>query len=147
MESLNKAVNKDSILVAYLRGGVGSLMKSPGGDRFSRNYQRRSSGSSRSPLSPLENMKTPMVEEDEVLLMDGVLVSPLVGSGSSSNSSSSSSGKSVYKKELRRAWEDLGHCSYASNRQVSFSRTLFICLGRTAWFSAMEVRNEIVKFI
>lgn len=132
MESLNKAVNKDSILVAYLRGGVGSLMKSPGGDRFSRNYQRRSSGSSRSPLSPLENMKTPMVEEDEVLVMDGVPVSPLVGSGSSSNSSSSSSGKSVYKKELRRAWEDLGHCSYASNRQVSFSRTLFISLGRTA---------------
>ena len=130
MESLNKAVNKDSILVAYLRGGVGSPMKSPGGDRFSRNYQRRSSGSSRSPLSPLENMKTPMVEEDEVLLMDGVLVSPLVGSGSSSNSSSSSSGKSVYKKELRRAWEDLGHCSYASNRQVSFSRTLFISLIR-----------------
>lgn len=77
MESLNKAVNKDSILVAYLRGGVGSPMKSPGGDRFSRNYQRRSSGSSRSPLSPLENMKTPMVEEDEVLVMDGVPVSPL----------------------------------------------------------------------
>jgi len=73
-----------------------------------------------------------MVEEDEVLVMDGVLVSPLVGSGSSSNSSSSSSGKSVYKKELRRAWEDLGHCRYASNRQVSFSRTLFISLGRTA---------------
>lgn len=86
MESLNKAVNKDSILVAYLRGGVGSPMKSPGGDRFSRNYQRRSSGSSRSPLSPLENMKTPMVEEDEVLVMDGVPISPLVGSGSSSNS-------------------------------------------------------------
>ncbi|KAI5597624.1 hypothetical protein BDE02_02G077400 [Populus trichocarpa] len=125
MESLNKAVNKDSILVAYLRGGVGSLMKSPGGDRFSRNYQRRSSGSTRSPLSPLENMKTPMVEEDEVLLMDGVLVSPLVGSGSSSNSSSSSSGKSVYKKELRRAWEDLGHCSYASNRQFAHGKDEF----------------------
>lgn len=59
-------------------------------------------------------MKTPMVEEDEVLVMDGVPVSPLVGSGSSSNSSSSSSGKSVYKKELRRDWEDLGHCRYAA---------------------------------
>jgi hypothetical protein len=116
MESLNKAVNKDSILVAYLRGGVGSPMKSPGGDRFSRNYQRRSSGSSRSPLSPLENMKTPMVEEDEVLVMDGVPVSPLASRKwiIIQFSSSSSSGKSVYKKELRRAWEDLGHCRYAA---------------------------------
>ncbi|CAK7346990.1 unnamed protein product [Dovyalis caffra] len=119
MESLNKSVNKDSILVTYLRGGAGSPMKSPGSDRFSCNYQRSSSGSSRSPLSPLQNVKTPMMAEDEVLVMDGVLVSPLVGSRSSSNSSSSSSGKSAYKKELCRAWEDLGHCRYASNCQYS----------------------------
>ena len=124
MESLNKSVNKDSMLVTYLRGGAGSPIISPGGDRFSSNYQRNRSGSSRSPLSPLENVKAPMMAEDEVLVMDGVLVSSVVGSGSSSNSSSSS-GKSVHKKELCRVWEDLGHCRYAANCQVSLSRTLF----------------------
>ena len=121
MESLNKSGNKDSMLATYLRGGAGSPIISPGGDRFSSNYQRNRSGSSRSPLSPLENVKAPMMAEDEVLVMDGVLVSSVVGSGSSSNSS----GKSVHKKELCRVWEDLGHCRYAANCQVSLSRTLF----------------------
>ncbi|KAI9395036.1 hypothetical protein POPTR_005G176900v4 [Populus trichocarpa] len=121
MESLNKSVNKDSMLVTYLRGGAGSPIISPGGDRFSSNYQRNRSGSSRSPLSPLENVKAPMMAEDEVLVMDGVLVSSVVGSGSSSNSSSSS-GKSVHKKALCRVWEDLGHCRYAANCQFAHGK-------------------------
>lgn len=127
MEPLNKSVNKDSMIVTYFRGGAGSPIKSPASDRFSSNYQRSSSsnrsGSSRSPLSPLESVNAPMMAADEVLVMDGVLVSSVVGSGSSSNSCSS--GKSVHKKELCRAWEDLGHCRYAASCQVSLSRTLF----------------------
>uniref|UniRef100_A0A6N2LTT1 C3H1-type domain-containing protein n=1 Tax=Salix viminalis TaxID=40686 RepID=A0A6N2LTT1_SALVM len=123
MEQLNKSVNKDSMIVTYLRGGAGSPIKSPASDRFSSNYQRSSSsnrsGSSRSPLSPLESVNAPMMAADEVLVMDGVLVSSVVGSGSSSNSCSS--GKSVHKKELCRAWEDLGHCRYAASCQDTTS--------------------------
>ncbi|KAJ6997862.1 hypothetical protein NC653_014176 [Populus alba x Populus x berolinensis] len=59
-----------------------------------------------------------MMAEDEVLVMDGVLVSSVVGSGSSSNSS----GKSVHKKELCRVWEDLGHCRYAANCQFAHGK-------------------------
>ncbi|KAJ6352759.1 hypothetical protein OIU76_001890 [Salix suchowensis] len=124
MEQLNKSVNKDSMIVTYLRGGAGSPIKSPASDRFSSNYQRSSSsnrsGSSRSPLSPLESVNAPMMAADEVLVMDGVLVSSVVGSGSSSNSCSS--GKTVHKKELCRAWEDLGHCRYAASCQFAHGK-------------------------
>ncbi|EHA8592126.1 putative mRNA decay activator protein ZFP36L1 [Cocos nucifera] len=108
-----------------------------------------SSLSSSSPLSPIENLpaetarsptlyKTPVkVEmEEDVLVMDGVLVSDSesgrprssvseFGSTGSPSSSSANNGggSSLYKTEICRSWEELGFCRYGSKCQVG--RSLF----------------------
>ncbi|CAL8107870.1 unnamed protein product [Prunus armeniaca] len=90
-----------------------------------------------SPLSPVENLmersppsivyRTPVrgVQREEVLVMDGVLVT---GGGRSarsasdllsSSSSSDSSGKILYKTDLCRSWEDSGSCRYTSKGQIA----------------------------
>lgn len=110
-----------------------------------------SSLSSPSPLSPIENLpaaparsptlyKTPVkVEmEEDVLVMDGVLVSDSesgrprssisefgsTGSPSSSSSANYGGGSSLYKTEICRSWEELGFCRYGYKCQVGCSLVL-----------------------
>lgn len=92
------------------------------------------------PLSPVENLEvarspnvyaTPVKLEEDVLVMDGILVASAIpagrfarsvtdsGSSTTSSSSSSSGGKSLYKSDICRSWEDSGSCRYGSKCQVS----------------------------
>lgn len=110
----------DSPLLRYLRSGSPDSFKYP-------------------PLSPLDNLEmarspsvyaTPVKVEEDVLVMDGILVgsespggrfarSATDSGGSTASSSSSSGGKSLYKTEICRSWEDSGSCRYSSKCQVS----------------------------
>lgn len=93
-----------------------------------------------SPLSPVENLEvarspnvyaTPVKVEEDVLVMDGILVASAIpagrfarsvtdsGSSTTSSSPSSSGGKSFYKTDICRSWEDSGSCRYGFKCQVS----------------------------
>ncbi|XP_048437548.1 uncharacterized protein LOC103968133 isoform X2 [Pyrus x bretschneideri] len=86
----------------------------------------------RSPLSPLENLmqrpppptvyRTPIgaVEREEVLVMDGVLVTGGGGRSSRSASSSDYLGKTPCKTDLYRSWEDSR--SYTSKYQYAHGK-------------------------
>lgn len=86
-----------------------------------------------SPLSSIENLeispktmfRSPVKVEEDVIVMDGVLVGPVTNSRVRSSSStsdsgglSSSGGKSFYKTEICRSWEDFGSCRYGAKCQV-----------------------------
>ncbi|KAM1120267.1 hypothetical protein FF1_044317 [Malus domestica] len=86
----------------------------------------------RSPHSPLQNLmqrpppptvyRTPIgaVEREEVLVMDGVLVTGGGGRSSRSASSSDYLGKTPCKTDLYRSWEDSR--SYASKYQCAYGK-------------------------
>lgn len=105
---LNSSENLESPIVRYYRSGG-------------------------SPLSAIENLdispntlfKTSVKVEEDVLVMDGILVGPVAASRvrsssstSDSGGSSSSGGKSFYKTEICRSWEDFGTCRYGAKCQV-----------------------------
>lgn len=91
-----------------------------------------------SPMSAVDNLMgrsssskvfgTPVkaMEGEEVLVMDGVLVSGGGGGGGrgskssapGSSSSLGSSGKGRYKTDVCRSWDDSGHCRHGSKCQV-----------------------------
>ncbi|KAL8116699.1 uncharacterized protein LOC141668285 [Apium graveolens] len=90
-----------------------------------------------SPLSSIENLeispktmfKTPVKVEEDVIVMDGVLVGPVTASKvrsssstSDSGGSSSSGGKSFYKTEICRSWEDFGSCRYGAKCQFAHGK-------------------------
>ncbi|KAF5444140.1 hypothetical protein F2P56_036640 [Juglans regia] len=113
----------DSPLFRYLRTGSPDSYKRP-------------------PLSSVENLEmawspsifsTPVKVEEEVLVMDGILVASLPpggryarsatdSGGSTTSSSSSSGGKSLYKTEICRSWEDSGSCRYGSKCQFAHGK-------------------------
>ncbi|XP_041014718.1 uncharacterized protein LOC121257654 isoform X1 [Juglans microcarpa x Juglans regia] len=113
----------DSPLFRYLRNGSPDSYKRP-------------------PLSSVENLEmawspsifsTPVKVEEEVLVMDGILVASLPpggryarsatdSGGSTTSSSSSSGGKSLYKTEICRSWEDSGSCRYGSKCQFAHGK-------------------------
>lgn len=89
------------------------------------------------PLSSIENLevspktmfKTPVKVEEDVIVMDGVLVEPVTASRlrsssstSDSGGSSSSGGKSFYKTEICRSWEDFGSCRYGAKCQFAHGK-------------------------
>lgn len=92
------------------------------------------------PLSPVENLEVarsptvyspPVKVEEDVLVMDGILVTSAIpagrfarsvtvsGGSTTSSSSPSSGGKSLYKTYICRSWEDTGSCRYGTKCQVS----------------------------
>ncbi|KAJ7946682.1 Zinc finger protein like [Quillaja saponaria] len=91
-----------------------------------------------SPLSPLDNLEitpvvtppvyaTPVKGDEDVLVMDDILVRSVVKarsgrSTSDSSGSSSSSGRSMYKKDICRSWEEAGNCRYGSKCQFAHGK-------------------------
>ncbi|KAK8624716.1 hypothetical protein V6N13_089603 [Hibiscus sabdariffa] len=78
-------------------------------------------GSFRSSVAP-QSEKTPVkVEEEDVLVMDGVLVvsdTNIVQSGYSSSPGS----VGFHKSEICKAWEEYGHCQYGSKCQFAHGK-------------------------
>ncbi|KAG2703778.1 hypothetical protein I3843_06G144000 [Carya illinoinensis] len=111
----------DSPLVRYFRTG------SP--DSYKRPPLLENLEMARSPSI----FSTPVKVEEEVLVMDGILVASLPPGGryarsatdsgdSTTSSSSSSGGKSLYKTEICRSWEDSGSCRYGSKCQFAHGK-------------------------
>ncbi|XP_059445058.1 uncharacterized protein LOC132176915 isoform X2 [Corylus avellana] len=91
------------------------------------------------PLSPVENLEvarsptvysTPVKVEEDVVVMDGILVTSAIpagrfarsvtvsGGSTTSSSSLSSGGKSLYKTDICRSGEDSGSCPYGDKCQT-----------------------------
>lgn len=142
--SLNVSVSqmdKENHHLSRHLGGGDSVSPSP-----LLRYLRSTTGSPPLPLSSLDNFDpqlelalsiarsptlytTPIKVEEDVLVMDGILLPTESFSRSSSSSatdsSSSSGGKSLYKTDICRSWEDFGICRYGFKCQVSSPRQLY----------------------
>lgn len=110
----------ESILMRYLRSGSPSDHDYSPSRNTSRPIVSRSSISSRSPLSGVENL------EEDVLVMDGILVDSNKISKSAgkfrspvNSDSSPNSGVNLYKTELCMSWEDTGTCRYGYKCQFA----------------------------
>ncbi|XP_059448181.1 uncharacterized protein LOC132179467 isoform X3 [Corylus avellana] len=95
------------------------------------------------PLSPVENLDvvrsptvyaTPVKVEEDVLVMDGILVTSAIpagrfarsvtvsGGSTTLSSSPSSGGKSLYKTDICRSWEDSGRCRHGNKCQFAHGK-------------------------
>lgn len=104
----------------------------------SSSFGSRGGGSSLSPLSAIENLETPTARspqiygtpvkvDEEVIVMDGILISSVPGGAKTMRSASESvtgggslSGKNLYRTDICRSWEDSGSCRYGHKCQVSY---------------------------
>ncbi|KAL1831790.1 hypothetical protein ACET3Z_001441 [Daucus carota] len=129
---LNSSENLESPIVRYYRSGG-------------------------SPLSAIENLdispntlfKTSVKVEEDVLVMDGILVGPVAASRvrsssstSDSGGSSSSGGKSFYKTEVCRSWEDFGTCRYGAKCQFAHGKEE---LRPTRFFNKSKSETQICR--
>nr|XP_017249306.1 PREDICTED: uncharacterized protein LOC108220134 [Daucus carota subsp. sativus] len=129
---LNSSENLESPIVRYYRSGG-------------------------SPLSAIENLdispntlfKTSVKVEEDVLVMDGILVGPVAASRvrsssstSDSGGSSSSGGKSFYKTEICRSWEDFGTCRYGAKCQFAHGKEE---LRPTRFFNKSKSETQICR--
>lgn len=104
----------------------------------SSSFGSRGGVSSLSPLSAMENLETPPVRspqiygtpvkvDEEVIVMDGILISSVLGGAKTMRSALDSgsggglsSGKNQYRTEICRSWEDSGSCRFSHKCQVSY---------------------------
>ncbi|CAH9058465.1 unnamed protein product [Cuscuta europaea] len=113
-------------------------------------------GGFRSPLASIENrvtqpsrspvtmFKTPVKIEEDVIVMDGILVKPKVGSTRSRLSqtpSDSGDKNSFYKRDKCLFWEDSGSCRLGSKCQFAHGQEEL----RQARLTTKSNRNEICK--
>lgn len=101
----------------------------------SNSFGSRGAGLSLSPLSAIENLETPPVKspqiygtpmkvDEEVIVMDGILISSIHGEAktvrSPLDSGSGGGGKNQYRSDICRYWEDSGSCRFGNKCQVSY---------------------------
>ncbi|KAL0560664.1 hypothetical protein IC582_001073 [Cucumis melo] len=103
----------------------------------SNSFGSRGAGLSLSPLSAIENLETPPVKspqiygtpmkvDEEVIVMDGILISSIHGEAkivrSPLDSGSGGGGKNQYRSDICRYWEDSGSCRFGNKCQFAHGK-------------------------
>uniref|UniRef100_A0A0A0K529 C3H1-type domain-containing protein n=2 Tax=Cucumis sativus TaxID=3659 RepID=A0A0A0K529_CUCSA len=103
----------------------------------SNSFGSRGAGLSLSPLSAIENLETPPIRspqiygtpmkvDEEVIVMDGILISSIHGEAktvrSPLDSGSGGGGKNQYRSDICRYWEDSGTCRFGNKCQFAHGK-------------------------